>query len=260
MNIKKSKAIDLAVLLVSLTATFALGLELNLKPLALAIVYIVPISIYLALRERKNFQKIFWAVLIFGGIFGFFLDLIQTYNQAWFVPDERLLFPWRILNVVPFDDFLGFLFMTLITVMVYEHFLDDEKNRKISKNINYILLPSLLVLIATVALFLTNPESLTISHVYLKGGLAAIMFPVAMSFYRPKLIPKFIAISALSFFGWFAGEIMVLKTNGWTFPGEYIGNVHILGVTFPWEELIFWMVFYSATIVAYYEFFVDDAK
>jgi len=62
------------------------------------------------------------------------------------------------------------------------------------------------------------------------------------------------------FFVWFLAEIVVLKTAGWTFPGQYIGMVTILGVTFPLEELFFWMLWYSVTIISYYEFFLDDQK
>jgi len=254
----KKKKIDLLILLLLLGGGFGFTLVFNLKPLTGSILFLLIPSLYLAWRERKNFLKIFWAVFIFGGLFGFIFDFIQTFNKAWVV--ERLVMPWKILGIMPVDDLLGFLLMTLFIVVFYEHFLDDEKNRKISKNLIWSLVPALFAIGVIVILFLINPNFLRISYAYLVGGITAIIFPIFLSFYKPRLIPKFLKIGGFFFFVWFVAEIVALKTGGWIFPGEYLINVEVFGVSFPFEELFFWTLFYAAWVVSFYEFFVDDMR
>lgn len=47
----------------------------------------------------------------------------------------------------------------------------------------------------------------------------------------------------------------------WTFPGDqFIGWVNMLGVRFPFEELLFWFMLAAIGILSYYEFFDDNRK
>jgi hypothetical protein len=55
-------------------------------------------------------------------------------------------------------------------------------------------------------------------------------------------------------------ELVGLHSGYWTFPGEYIGVVSLMGATFPIEEFFFYVILSSATIISYYELFVDDMK
>jgi hypothetical protein len=55
-------------------------------------------------------------------------------------------------------------------------------------------------------------------------------------------------------------ELAALETNLWSFPGHYIGTVSVFGLTFPFEELFFWVLSSSTAAAAYYEYFIDDGK
>ncbi len=235
-----------------------ISLIFNLKPLIGAGLALLSPSFYLILREKKNLKKIFWAVLIFGGLFGFVFDFIETFNKAWIM--EELVFPWKILGILPVDDILGFFMMTLLIVLFYEHFIDDEKDKRISKNTIFVLIPSILAAIAIVVLFSINPEILTISYAYLVGGIAAMIPLIIITILKPKLLRKFVYIAVPFFFLWFLWEMIALKTGGWIFTGQYIGLVTVFGLTFPVEELFFWTMMYSSSIVSYYEFFIDDLR
>ena len=253
------KKIDLLVISLIVIISAIIGLRFNLKPLIIAIfAWFIP-PLYLSIRKKKNWPKILLATFVFGGIFGFVFDFIETINKAWYV--GRLVIPWRILGVVPIDDIIGFLFMTFFIVVFYEHFIDDEKNRQLSKNFIWSLIPSALVMLVIILVFITSGSTrFDMSYIYLKGGLAAILLPVIISFWKPKLLGKLLKIGVFFFFLWFLSEIVALKTGGWIFPGQYIGTVSILGVTFPFEEFFFWMMVYASSIVSYYELFVDDIK
>ncbi len=258
MKIKINKKIDFFVVCFLSAITILICVYYNLKPLSGFVLFCLPISFYLLIREKKNLKKIFLAVLVFGGFLGFVFDFIETFNRAWIV--ERLVFPWRIFGVLPVDDLLGFLLMTWIMVIFYEHFLDDEKNKRISKNLFWALIPLCFLLVVTVFLYWLDPRFLEIDYAYLVGGLVLIAFPVAFMICKPKLLPKFLMMAGFFFFVWFVAEIVTLKADGWLFPGQYIGSVNVFGVSFPFEELFFWMLFYAGTITAFYEFFIDDNK
>ena len=231
----------------------------NLKPLEGGIISMLFPSIYLIVREKKNMKKIALAVLIFGGIFMGLFDFMETLNSAWVM--ERLVFSWRIFGVLPFDDVVGFSLMTLLVVTFYEHFIDDEKNKRISKNLMWALIPSAIVAVVfiIVSTFVVW-EPFNIRYVYLFGGIVAIAVPLAVAYVKPKLITKLLSVSAFFFVVWFLAEIAAIKTGGLTFPGEYIGTVTVFGATFPFEELFFWMMMYAASVVSYYELFIDDLQ
>lgn len=254
----EKKLLDLLIILVLFSFFALISLFFNLKPLTGAVLYILIPSIYLMFRERKNYKKIFIAVFLIGGIFGFVFDFIETFNKAWIV--DRLVFPWKVFGILPVDDIIGFLLMTLFIIVFYEHFLDDEKNKKISPYLIFALAPSLLITFAMVVVFLIEPGFLQMPYAYFYGGLIAISFPIIYTFSRPHLLSKFLKIAAFFFIIWFVSEIVAIKTGGWYFPGNYIGNVSVFGVSFPFEELFFWMMFYAASIAAYYEKMVDDER
>lgn len=254
-----NKKIDFVVVCVWILIGAGISLLFSLKPLIGGVISLLPPAVYLIFREKKNGKKIFWAVLIFGAIFGFIFDFAETANRAWVI--ERLVFPWRIFGFYPLlDDLIGLMLMTLLIVVFYEHFLDDEKNPRVSKNLIWALVPSALVLISILFVYNINPDFLKIPYAYLIGGLLAIVFPLLMGIYKPRILGKLAKIVAFFFGVWFIAELVTLKTGGWIFAGQYIGQVEIWGLRFPFEELFFWIMFYAATIVSYYEFFIDDKK
>ncbi|MBI5004492.1 hypothetical protein HZC00_05375 [Candidatus Kaiserbacteria bacterium] len=252
------KKIDLLVIVILLSLGAILSLALSLKALNAGLVYLVPASVYLMLRERKNYQKIFLGTLVFGLLFGFFFDFIETYSGAWTV--VNLVIPYKVLGVLPVDDMIGFVLMTLFTFLFYEHFLDDERTKRLSSGLSQALFIGAVLVIFTIVMFIADPLSMSISHAYLKGGLAALIFPIIFSWRNPKIIGKFAILSLFFFFVWLVAEVIAVKNGNWIYPGQYVGWVNVFGVTFPLEELFFWALCYSATITAFYERFIDDGK
>lgn len=252
------KKYDFFIVVLLIAAAAAITLIFRPKVLIGGILLTIPPTLFLCLRETKNYWKIFLGVFIFGLLFGFFFDFIETYSGAWFVPD--LVFPWRILGVEPVDDLIGFVIMTAFMLVFYEHFLDDEKNTRISPQMVYALIPAFLAVFTVIIIFFAYPARLFISHAYLKGGIAAILFPIIYAIRNPRIILKLCAVAIFFFFVWLIMEVTAVKIGGWVYPGQYIGWMTLFGVGFPAEEMLFWMLFYAATIVAYYERFIDDGK
>lgn len=252
------KVIDFIVVLVLFLTLAYVSLVLELKPLTGAFLYLFIPSAYLAIRQRKNYKKLLIATVLLGGIFGSVFDFIETLNKAWIV--NRLVFTWKIFGILPIDDVIGFFLMTLFIIVFYEHFLDDEKNKKISPYLMFGLAPAVILALFTIVAYLTDPKLLVLPYAYLVGGSIFIIFPIIYSFLRPQLLSKFLKTAAFFFVIWFVSEFVAIETGGWYFPGNYIGKVSVLGVSFPFEELFFWMLLYSASVVAMYERVIDDGK
>lgn len=195
---KRNKKIDLLIVFILLGITAGISLIFHLKPLIVFLLCLLLPSLYLILRKKKNFLKTFWAVIIFGVIFGFGFDFVVTLNEGWIV--TQLVFPFRLFGFYPLiDDILAFMLMTLFIVVFYEHFLDDEKNRRISKNLIWALVPSLVILVFIIVTYFINPEFLRIPYTYLLAGLAAIIMPLALSLSKPRFLIKFIKLSVFFF-------------------------------------------------------------
>jgi hypothetical protein len=256
---KKDKFFDFWVVTGLLIFGALVGYYAEARNVPLGFLYLGIPSIYLFFRERKNYNKIFWGTLIFGVLFGAIFDFMMVINGAWDVPN--LTIPWRLFGLWPVENIIGYSLMALFVLVFYEHFIDDEKSSRLSKKHSKIFMLCLVMWLVLITAYATSPTPLQISHVYLWGGLGSILFPIIFMFYNTNVIKKFAPLAMFFFFVWFLLEIVGMKLGGWIFPSsEFIGLVNVFGVTFPAEEIIFWMLWYPATIVAYYEYFIDDGK
>ncbi len=244
--------------LVALYSLLTQGTPLG-KPLLLGAFYSGFITLYLGWREPKNWRKITMAVVLFGVIFPFFLDFIAEFTLTWSTVVR--VFEAKIFGVVPVDNILGYMVMTLATVVFYEHFLDDERDPRISSNLIFGVVPGLVAVGLLLVIYFVCPELLHQRYPYLCLGLAAITPPIILAKERPKLIRKMVATAAYFFVMYFIIELFAVSYDWWIYTGDnYIGWVTIFGRTFPFEEFFFWMMFYAASTVSYYEIFVDDLR
>jgi len=254
----KRKLIDLIVLILIIIVSTFLILQFRVKPLVSTIFYFIIPAIYLCLREKKNYKKIFVASVIFGLLFAFVFDLLATFNNAWLV--HQLVFPYKIFGIVPIDDMIWFFFLVFLATTFYEHFLDDEKHKTISKHFKYALIPSILIFIATIIIFIISPNILRFSYSYLILGSIATIPLFYILYLKPKLIHKFLKLSIFFSFLYLIFELTALKLGQWGFYGQYIGTVEFSGLKFPFEEFFFWIGISAPTLISYYEIFIDDEK
>ena len=59
------------------------------------------------------------------------IDYIAGGDMSWYV---NSIFPFRILDVIPVEDFFFGFFMAYYTVIFYEHFLDKGKHNLVYKH------------------------------------------------------------------------------------------------------------------------------
>lgn len=256
---QKSKKIDFLVVVLLLISAALAALYFNPDNITLGFLYLGIPSIYLLIRKKENYRKIGWGLLLFGVLFGTTFDFIGTVNKAWSV--ERIFFPQLMIGPWPIENIIGYLWMTLFILVFYEHFLDHPNHKKLPKRHAKLLMLCLVILGTVLAAFYTSPDLITFRYFYLISGFAAIVFPIIFAFRNPKIIEKFATLAFFFFFVWLALELVGVRNSNWLFPGtDFLGHVSVAGVTFPFEEVFFWFMWYPAVIVAYYEYFVDDQK
>lgn len=258
----KKKRFDLLILILfialgSLYALLTAGTVFN-KPLFVSTAVLLPQIIYLSLRGKKNWKKILVGTFIFGVIFCLFLETLAELSGAWHVPEP--FFTFRFFGYSTIDAVIGYIWMTLLTFLYYEHFLNPPSSKKISPRIKYAIIPSIFFFIAFVIILLVKPEIFHFEYQYLVLGSAVIIFPIILSFFKPKLLPKLLLTAVYFAFLYSVAEIFGVMYDWWIYPGNYIGTISFGDLSFPFEEFLFWILFYAATLVSYYEVFIDDMK
>ncbi len=216
-------------------------------------------SLYLLYREKIHFNKIFLASISFGIFFGFVFDFIAELNKAW---DWRggLLFG-KVLGVVQIDVMVWFFLWIFHIFLFYEHFID---RKKLKSNLSARGLETFIVSVFSVILLITVynffPNLFYLSKAYLKLCLVILVPFLVICYKKPKLVWHTAPMVAYFFFVYLTHEITALRLGQWSFPGDYIGWVNIVGVSFPLEELIFWIILSSLIGGVYYELSFDNSK
>jgi hypothetical protein len=246
------------VILITLATLYSIIIPKDIfigKSLVCGAFLLVPSVIYLGFRKPKNWAKILFASFIFGTLFGFIFEFIAEYNLAYSVVST--VHPFRILGVLPIDNVIGHTMMVLMTLVFYQHFVDTRTNHKISRNFLKALIPACVVLVGILILYIFNllPQ---LRYTYAVMGSFAIIAPLYLAIRKPQFIKNMAITGVFFFFLYLVIEIVAVRNNWWIYPHtEYIGWVELIGYRFPIEELLFWMLFYAATLVSYFEIFID---
>lgn len=257
----KNKKIDLLVVIGMILISIPIIIYFKVNFLISTIFFFVIPSVYLLIRKPKSIKRIITASFLFGILFGFIFDFLAEFNNAWaWAGGKGLVFPNKILGIVPIDVLIWFFFWVFLIVVFYEHFVEHDRSDKISPNFKYAFFPGLAVLIWVLAIFFINPNLLKSDYAYFVLGIFTLIPFIILVIRKPALLGKFVKVSAFFFFLYLSFELTALKLDQWSFPGQYIGTVQLFGAVFPFEEFFFWILMSSTIVLAYYELFVDDEK
>lgn len=257
----KSLRLDFYIVLGTILLSMPLVLLFQLRPLTSALLFFVTPSIYLALRKKKPIQEIIYGSLLIGGALGFIFDILATVNHAWYVPTSQLVINYRIFGFWPVDEIIWFILWASSILFFYEHFYERDRSDKISTRYKYIALPSAIAFLAVLLISYFSVEQLLIPYAYsLSVSLPIIFIVIYTARNKPGLVLKFIKTGVFFFMVYLAHELTAMKLGQWEFSGQYIGWVQLFGLSFPFEELLFWMGLSPFVVLAIYEGFVDNAK
>lgn len=216
----------------------------NLRPLFGFILFAGLPLIYLRLRQPLPWKKILLSSFTLGLLLGAFFDLIQSCNQAWFVD---LVIPLKIVGVLPVDNVLGYFLMTLLVVSMYEYFFQPPTviTTRYYKETSVVGL----TILAVFVVFALQPQLFFLPYSYLVGGTVAALLTIIGIVRHRELLDPALRMAAYFLPVWLLCELTALATGGWTFPGQYLGWVEIMGLGFPFEELFFWMLWYTPFLI-----------
>jgi len=216
-------------------------------------------GLYLSFRNHKTIIKSALFSIILGFPFAIIVDSLAVINKAWIT---HSIFEFRFLGLIPIEDFIFGTLFVYATVMFYEYILDKGKDNIMDKRLRLLIIPLTIIFLVFLLFILRSPSLLYIPYAYFWIGLLAGLLPLAafLSFF-PELFGKFIKAASYFFFLTLIFEVTALKLNQWDFPGEqFVFWVGIGGINFPFEELFFWTILASVSVLTYYEFFADDRK
>jgi len=253
--------IDIILMIVFPVLAAVLALIFKTNYLISTLLFFGMPAFYLAVRKPKLIFK----SLVFSAVFSIPLTPIIVHlaviDKAWLLTDT--VFSLRLFGTVPIEDFIFGLLGVFFVVIFYEYFFDsNRKNHSVSKNIKYLAIPVVFLLTIFFVFLFLKLELLHIEYFYLRVGLILALFPlVIFLLFFPKFLRRFVKIS-IYFFGFYLlFELVALRINLWTFPGNnLIGFVELFGLRFPFEDLLFWLMLSAGATLSFYEFFADDRK
>lgn len=263
MKQKTILGIDLLVLLGIIMIAAFLVIYFQVRFLTSTIFFFVTPSVYLLIRKRttKSVKNVFIASLLMGIVCSFVFDFLAEFNNAWSWPDlGRLVFPYKVLGIVPVDVMIWYFFYVFLIFLFYEYFIEYNQKDKLSPNFKYGFFVSIILLITLLLIFFTSPNILKFHYAYLIIATIASLPAIFFIIKKPSLLKKFLKVSLFFIFLYLIFEFTSLKLDHWRFSGQYIGAVDFWGLRFPFEELFFWILISNAIALSYYEFFVDDNK
>lgn len=242
-----------------IVATFALLVRSEYF-ISLFLFFGLPI-LYLSYRNKNQIKKALlfsWPVFLLMAIV---LDYICDITGTWLV--TRSIINYRVLGQVSIENIIWLPLYTMFIVMYYEYFFEfTERDSLYKPRLKYFYALFISVFIIFLIIYTTNKDWLYIKYFYLKFGIILGLIPTILMLAKaPRLFTKFIKTGIYFAYLSLVYEITALYLNWWSFPGnEVIGIVVIGRISFPVEELLFWITLGAVSLLSFYEFFDDDQK
>jgi len=262
MRVKKSrKIIDLGVLVLLVVLASILTVAVHVSFLSSIFLFFVIPSAYLMYRKPSNFKKAIVGGVLLGIVWGFAFDFIAEYNGAWsWSARNSLVFPKLLLGTVSLDILVWFFFWIFLVIAFYEYFIEYDFDDRISKRVIASFSCGVITDIFLIFLYKYFPIALEIKYAYLVLGLVTLLPFFYVIVRRPSLIPKLMAVLPFFIFLYLSYELAALSIGLWDFPGQYLGTIQLLHLTFPLEEFVFWILISGAVVAAYHELYIDDFR
>lgn len=255
-----AKKRDLALILIWPILATVLSLALNANYfLSLLLFFAVPAA-YLSYLKPKFIKKVALFSVILGVPLAIIIDHIMELTGGWFTPSS--VFGVILFGNVMIEDILFAVLYLYLVAMFYEVFLEKtHKAKLLDPHLKYLFIISMLALAIFLVVYLTNPSLLAINFFYFKVGIIVGILPIILALTKfPGWLGALLQTTAYFFYLTFLFEIVALILSQWTFPAQdqFIGFVQVAGLTFPLEELFFWIILGGMAALSYYKFFDDD--
>ncbi len=253
---------DLSLLLIYpiLSCLFSFVFEVNVF-VSILLFFGLPAA-HLTFRGLQFSKK----ALVFSAVTGIPLIIVVDYiahiTGQWIIPNT--VFSFRIFDVVTFEIIIWTVLNIYCVIMFYDVFLHHHvTHRLFHPHMKYAIILIVMIFVVFLGVLYSNPLLLgKIPYFYLVFGTLLWLIPIVLEIvFKKKFLSKFIKTAAYFFFLSFLYEITALKRGWWNFPGDqFIGHITVLDVSFPLEELIFWMMLFSMAVLTWYEYFDEGNR
>ncbi len=260
---------DIGVMVVWPLIAFFTASSIDVGILGSIFLFFISPAIYLSFVAPKYIQRALVFSFITAVPFGIIFDYIMQVTGGWAVAGAAI--PFKLFTYVTPEQIIWLFFFSYFVIMFYEVFFDRHEKDCLCTRCSHVsptrkkyLVFILSVLLGTfVTFFFLAPEVLAIEMFYAKGGLIFLLIPILLVAHKIHSMQRKLLLTGLYFF--YHGltyQISALKLGLWNYPdaSQFIGWVNIFGVSFPLEELLFWITFGAIGVVAWYEYFHDDAS
>jgi hypothetical protein len=229
--------------------------------LSLLLFFGVP-ALYISLRHPELIKKSAIFSLIFSIPAAFLIDYVMQYTGGWAI--GRMEFPhvW-ILQYVSLLQLIWLFLYTYLVVIYYEAFFDRSVKKIFYPRIKYLVYLGVGVLGFLTFFHFFDQGVLYIDYFYFKIGLLGVLLPLVLFLTQtPAAVGRFAKVAIYFFYYTLLYELTALQLQQWNFPAEnqFVGYVRLFEHSFPFEELFFWMMISSISILAYYEYYDDDGR
>jgi hypothetical protein len=244
----------LASLYARLTTHFYIG-----RSLFGALVFCAPGIVYLWVRARKPAKHILYATLIFGFLCGVLFEFIEQFNRSYVIVYSVIP---KLFGEMSFDFVLWHVLMAAYVFTFYEHFISSTTaTLAISSRARKVAIVLIVIILAVVGVYLYHPDWLRLRYAYADLATVAILPLFLLAYHKPWYIRDFALIFPFFLFFFFLVEWTGVPKLWWAYGGShYLGWVTIQSLHFPVEELLYWMLLYPPTLIAYYKLFIDRAN
>lgn len=218
-------------------------------------------ALYLSVRAPRYAAKTFVFSFISAVPLMIILEYVGGLSFAWGFPPS--VFSYHILGRVNLEVVLWAFLNIYSVVIFYEYIFERHHKVPIWNKRMWTLVRYLLIWIILFGLlYSVYGGNIAIPYFYFLFGCAVFIFPVFMTWLKyPRILHKILYVLLYFSYLSFVYEILALKNGWWFFPGsQFIGYITVLGVTFPIEEFIFWIILFAPAVVGAFEYLDDDRR
>lgn len=192
-------------------------------------------------------------------IFAIPINYAAIISNQW--AGSKSIFPFEV-GYTSIEMIIWLVFYVYLIVIFYEHFLDKHvvNHKQNTKRKANLIIYYFFMAIAGTSLSLIYPYISRYGYYYLLAGILFVLLPIYLvETKRPQFIIKFFKSASYFFLLTFLYELSALRYGWWHFPtqGFFIGWISIMGLNFPLEELVFWIMLGSMAFLSYFEYYDD---
>ena len=235
-----------------------LALLLSADTIATMFLFLGIPTIFLCLRNHKNYKRIVLASVTLGLVLGMSYDIVAEFNGAYLVHYNNALLNYHFIGNTPVGDIFWAFLIPFSVLVFYEHFLKDASLTGIAPHYREVLMAGVVLLLSLILFFYWYPDAPRIPFAYLLVGTISVLPLLGLLYLREGLAYKIILVSIFYMAVNLLFELTALTLGQWSFPGQYLAWVTVAGISLPLEEVLLWIVPSAAAIVVCYELFFHD--